>query len=156
MAMNIQQFLQQHHATFEFVPHAEAFDASRVAQATATPGEGVVKAVLLRVNHGYRYAIAILPSTHRVDLDAMSRVFGGAQVQLATEAEVCERCPDCEAGILSPFGSQYGAETIIDTSLAQREQILFEGRTHHEAIRMKYADFCSIEHPTVAPFACRS
>jgi Ala-tRNA(Pro) deacylase len=154
--MNTKQFLQQHHADFEVVPHVEAFDASRVAQATATPGGEVAKAILLRANHGYRYIVAVLPSTHRVDLEALSHALGGAQVQLATEIEVSERCPDCEFGILSPFGSQYGAETIVDKSLARDEQILFEGHTHHEAIRMKYADFCKIENPTVAEFACRA
>jgi Ala-tRNA(Pro) deacylase len=154
--MNTPQFLKQHHAAFEIVPHGEAFGASRVAQATATAGLEVAKSVLLRVNHGYRYVIAVLPSTHRVDLEALSRFFGGAQVQLATEAEVGQRCPDCEFGVLSPFGSQYGAETLVDKSLTQDEQILFEASTHHEAIRMKYAEFYNIEHPTIAQFACQA
>jgi Ala-tRNA(Pro) deacylase len=154
--MNTKQFLQQHRADFEVVPHAEAFDASRLAQATATPGKEVAKAVLLRVNHGYHYIVAVLPSTHRIDLAALSHALGGAQVEMATELEVGQRCPDCEFGVLSPFGSQYGAETIVDRSLTQDEQILFEGDTHHEALRMKYADFCRIERPTVAEFAtCR-
>lgn len=151
--MNVQQFLQERHVAFEVIPHVEAFDASRVAEATATPGAEVAKSVLLRVNHGYRYVIAIVPSTHQIDLDAVSTLFGGAQVRLATESEVCERCPDCEAGVLSPFGSQYGAETIVDRSLCEGERIVFEGGSHHEAIRMKYADFYKLEHPTVARFA---
>jgi Ala-tRNA(Pro) deacylase len=127
-----------------------------VAQATATPGGEVAKAVLLRANHGYRYIVAVLPSTHRVDLEAVARAIGGAEVQLASEIEVGQRCPDCEFGVLSPFGSQYGAETIVDKSLTVDEQILFEAQTHHEAIRMKYADFCRIENPTVAEFARRA
>lgn len=154
--MNTKQFLQQHRAAFEAVSHAEAFDAQHVAQATGTPGREVAKAVLLRANQGYRYIVAVLPSTHRIDLAALSRVLGGAQVELATEVEVGQRCPECEFGVLSPFGSQYGAETIIDKSLAQDEQIVFEGDTHHEAIRMKYADFCKIENPSLAEFACRA
>jgi Ala-tRNA(Pro) deacylase len=154
--MNTKQFLQQHRAQFEVVSHAEAFDASHVAQATATPGGEVAKAVLLRANHGYRYIVAVLPSTHRVDLEAVARAIGGAEVQLASEIEVGQRCPDCEFGVLSPFGSQYGAETIVDKSLTVDEQILFEAQTHHEAIRMKYADFCRIENPTVAEFARRA
>ena len=154
--MNTEQFLQQHGAQFEVVPHAEAFDTAHVAQATATPGREVAKAVLLRANHAYRYIVAVLPSTHRIDLEALSHVLGDAQVQLASEIEVAERCPDCDFGVLSPFGSQYGAETLVDKSLTQDEQILFEGNTHCEAIRMKYADFCKIENPTVAEFACRN
>jgi Ala-tRNA(Pro) deacylase len=154
--MNTKQYLQEHRTVFEVVSHADAFDASHVAQATGTPGREVAKAVLLRANHGYRYIVAVLPSTHRIDLEALSRALGGAHVELATEIEVGQRCPDCEFGVLSPFGSQYGAETIVDKSLAQDEQIVFEGNTHHEAIRMKYGDFCKIENPSVAEFACRA
>ena len=154
--MNTQQFLQQHRAGIEVVSHAEAFDASHVAQATGTPGREVAKAVLLRANHGYRYIVAVLPSTHRIDLEAVSRILGGAQVQLATEVEVGQRCPDCEFGVLSPFGSQYGVETIVDKSLAEDEEIVFEGNTHHEAIRMRYADYCKIENPSVAEFTCHA
>ena len=153
--MKTQEFLQQHQANFQVVVHAEAFDAAHVAQATGTRGDEVAKAVLLRANHGFRYVVAVLPSTHRVDLDALSRALGGAQVQLASDTEVAQRCPDCELGVMSPFGSQYGAETIVDKSLTIDEEILFEGNTHHEAIRMKYADFCRIETPTVAEFASR-
>jgi len=116
----------------------------------------VAKAVLLRANHGYRYIVALLPSTHRIDLDALGEALGGAQVELATELEVAQRCPDCEFGVLSPFGSQYGAETIVDKSLTLDEQIVFEGNTHHEAIRMSYADFCKIENPRTAEFARRA
>jgi len=152
--MNTKQYLQDHRTAFEVVSHAEAFDASHVAQATSTPGREVAKAVLLRANHGYRYIVALLPSTRRIDLDALGRALGGAHVELATEVEVGQRCPDCEFGVLSPFGSQYGAETIVDKSLAQDEQIVFEGDSHHEAIRMKYADFFKIENPSVAEFAC--
>jgi Ala-tRNA(Pro) deacylase len=153
--MNTKQFLQRHQAVFEAVPHSEVFDASHVAQATRTSGREVAKAVLLRANHGFRYIVAVVPSTHRVDLEAVSRALGDAQVQLATEIEIAERCPECELGVLSPFGSRYGSETIVDKSLTQKEQILFEGDTHHEALRMNVADFCRIENPLIAEFACR-
>jgi Ala-tRNA(Pro) deacylase len=154
--MNTKQFLQEHKANFEVVTHAEAFDASHLAQATATPGREVAKSVLLRANHGYRYVIAVLPATHRIDLEALSKQLGGASVELATEIEVNQSCRDCEFGVLSPFGSQYGARTLVDKSLSEDETILFEGNSHHEAIRMKFADYCQIERPMIVEFACRT
>jgi prolyl-tRNA editing enzyme YbaK/EbsC (Cys-tRNA(Pro) deacylase) len=62
--MNTMQFLQQRRAVLEVVSHAEAFDASHVAQATGIPVREVAKAVLLRANHGYRYIVAVLPARH--------------------------------------------------------------------------------------------
>ncbi len=151
--MNTKEFLREHLVDFETIPHGEAFDAAHVAQATATPGKDVAKAVLLRVNHGYQYIVAVLPSTRRVDLEALSGLLGGAEVKLATELEVAQRCPDCEFGVLSPFGSHYGAETLVDKSLVEDERIVIEGNTHHEAIRLKFADFYRLENPRVCEFS---
>ena len=118
--MNTKQFLQQHRAAFEVVPHAEAFDASHVAQATAHPGrERSPKPCCCAPTTVIGTSWQSCPRRIEIDLEAVSRVLGGAQVQLATEAEVGQRCPDCEFGVLSPFGSQYGAETIVDKSLAR-------------------------------------
>ncbi len=154
--MKTTQLLEERQVPFEVVPHAEAFDALHLAQAVHTPGRDVAKTVLLRADHGFRYIVAVLPSTHRIDFEALSKALGGAEVQLATEAEIAERCPDCEFGVLPPFGSQYAAETVVDASLTEDEQIVFEGSTHCEAIRMKYKDFYETEHPCVATFARRT
>jgi Ala-tRNA(Pro) deacylase len=113
----------------------------------------VAKTVLLRADHDYRYIVAVLPATHRIDFDRLSEFLGGTNVALATEEEIAERCPDCEFGVLPPFGSHYGAETIVDEALSKDEYISFEGESHTEAIRMKYSDFYDYEHPLVARFA---
>lgn len=153
--MKTTQLLEKHGVPFEVVPHPEAFDASHLAEAAHTPGREVAKTVLLRADRGFRYLVAVLPSTHCIDFEALSEALGGAEVKLASEAEIAERCPDCELGVLPPFGSQYEAETIVDSSLAEDVQIVFEGCTHREAIRMRYDDFHETEHPLVATFARR-
>jgi Ala-tRNA(Pro) deacylase len=153
--MNTRQFLEQHRVAFEVLPHDEAFGASRVAQAVHTPGREVAKVVLLRADGGYRYIAAVLPATHVVDFDELSQALGGARLELASEEDIANRCPDCERGALPPFGSQYAAETIIDASLTEDEQIVFSGSSHREAIRMQYQDYYDTEHPRVAHFARR-
>jgi Ala-tRNA(Pro) deacylase len=80
---------------------------------------------------------------------------GGAKVELATEVEIGAHCPDCEFGVLPPFGSWYGMRTIVDSSLAEDEAIVFEGNTHAEAIRMRFDEFRQLEDPLIAPFATK-
>jgi hypothetical protein len=46
-------------------------------------------------------------------------------------------------------------QTIVDLSLAENEDIIFEGNTHHEAIRMKFDEFRRLEEPLVAPITVR-
>jgi Ala-tRNA(Pro) deacylase len=151
--MTTKHYLQRRHVPFEAIEHPPVFDSQRLAEALHTPGREVAKTVLLRADHEYTYIVAVLPATHRIDFDALSQFLGGTNIELATELEIAERCPDCEFGVLPPFGTQYGATTVVDESLTRDEFITFDSDSHHEAIRMKYADYYDFEHPLVANFA---
>ena len=152
--MSLRPFLQKRGVAYELVTHPEAFDAQHLAHAVHTAGREVAKTVLLRANHGYRYFVAVLPATSKIDFHALDTFLGGLNLSLATEHEIAERCPDCDFGALPPFGTQYGAETIVDKSLTEGEYITFQGESRTEAIRMKYSDFYDVERPLVASFAC--
>jgi Ala-tRNA(Pro) deacylase len=157
--MNVQAFLKEHRVPFDVLTHEPTYDAQHMAQAVHVPGREVAKTVLLRANHGYKYIVAILPATAMIDFNRASKDLGGTELKMATELEMADICPDCEIGALPPFGSQYGLKTVVDESLAADEWIVFEGNTHTEAIRMKFTDFCDLEHPLVMPFAataCRA
>jgi len=151
--MKMQEFLADRQVHFDVLEHEATFDSQHLAQAVHVSGRRVAKTVLLRTDHGYRYAVAIVPATHLIDLDAVSRILGGANVELATEYEISQRCPDCEMGALPPFGSMYGLETLLDESLQDAQQLVFEGNTHHEAIRMAGEDFIRLESPIIGNFA---
>ena len=147
--MSMKHFLQRHHVPFEVIAHPAAFDAQHLAHALHRSGREVAKTVLLRIDHGKHYVVAVLPSTHMIDFKELSVFFEGAVVELATEHEIAQRCPDCEFGVLPPFGTHYGLQTIVDAALADDEHICFESDSFTEAIRMKYADFYDYERPRV-------
>lgn len=78
--MSIKHFLQRHDVPFEVVTHPQSFDAQHLAQALHVPGREVAKTVLLRTDHGRRYLIAVLPSTHMIDLKELSPFLGEARL----------------------------------------------------------------------------
>jgi Ala-tRNA(Pro) deacylase len=151
--IDVKQFLEDHNVPYEVVKHPRALDAARLAHAVHVPGRMVAKTVLLHIDHGFADVVAVLPANARVDLEKARQMFGGAEMALASEEDVAARCPDCELGVLPPFGSQYGMRTIVDESLQQSEDVLFEANSHDEAIRMKLADFLRLENPLVGHFA---
>jgi Ala-tRNA(Pro) deacylase len=151
-AMNVQTYLKKHHVPFQVLSHERTGDAAHLAQALHCSGKRVAKAVLLHVNHGFGDTVAVLPANTIVDFARASALLGGADIRLATEQDVAARCPDCEAGVLSPFGSQYGMKTILDASLTG-DAIVFEGNTHEEAICIGLGDFRRLESPLVGHFA---
>ena len=151
--MNVAKFLEAGKYQFERVPHRATYSAQHLAHELHVPGREVAKTVLLRADGGYKYFVAVLPASKTIDFKKASKLLGGSKLELATEFEIEKHCPDCEFGVLPPFGSRYGMKTIVDSSLAEDEDIWFEGNTHDEAIRMKFAEFCRLEQPLVAPFA---
>jgi Ala-tRNA(Pro) deacylase len=151
--MNVAEFLEKGRYEFERIPHGPAYSAQRLAHELHVSGREVAKTVLLRANGGYEFVVSVLPASKKIDLEQASKLLGGATLQLATEFEIAAHCPDCDFGVLPPFGSRYGMTTIVDSSLADDEYIWFEGNTHEEAIRIKFEDFRQLEQPIIAPFA---
>ena len=146
--MNISEFLDRNNIDFDILPHDETYEAQRMAQSVHESGHHVAKTVLLRLGAD-NYVVVVLPATRSVDFEAAQKAFGVEQVNLATEQEMSQHCPDCEVGALPPFGSQYTMKTVVDESLTNEDTIVFESNTHSESIRMKYTDFERLENPEV-------
>ena len=53
---------------------------------------------------------------------------------------------------MPPFGPLYKQPVVVERSLTSDPEILFNGGSHHDAIRMRYRDFEDLVKPTVADF----
>jgi Ala-tRNA(Pro) deacylase len=148
--MNLTRFLDLYGVPYQHFQHDQTYDAQHLAQSLHVSGRNIAKTVMVRTNiDGFENVVLVVPATKRVDLQRASKALG-ADVGLATESEMLNQCPGCEFGVVPIFGSKFGMETIVDKSMAEQEEIVFQGDTHEEAIRMKYSDFHAVEHPLVA------
>lgn len=151
--MRIADLLAEQRIAFESLPHPLAFTAQQRAKYLGISGSQVAKSVLLR-GPG-RFLLAVLPATHQIDTDALSRALAGP-VRLATDAEMAEVFRDCEWGVVPPFGTLYGLRTLLDDSIPADAMMVFETHTHVEAIRLLCRDFERLEHPRRLDFARKS
>jgi Ala-tRNA(Pro) deacylase len=149
--MSILNYLRNRHVRFEVLLHRPAPSAARMAETVHVPGRIVAKGVLVRA--GESFVLAVLPSTHRIDLDRLGAFLGVETPRIATEAEVMAIFHDCERGALPPFGRLYGLTTIVDSSLAGGSEIVFVGNSRHEGVRMRFRDYEAIEAPMRGRFA---
>lgn len=150
--MRLDDFLIDHQVPFKRLHHAPAYTANRVAQLLHVPGREMAKTVLVRTGEGY--VLTVLPATHRVDLARLQTDLQEGDVELASEAEIERLFFDCERGAMPPFGSLYHLATVVDESLAEDEEIVFEGQDHVQAIRMAFRDYEAVECPRRGQFAC--
>lgn len=149
--MRLDDLLTDRHIAFQRLHHRPTYTANHTAQALHVPGREVAKTVLLRAGRGY--LLAVLPATHKIDLEQLRQRLGEDCLEMASEEDMARLFPDCQRGALPPFGSLYQLPTVVDETLMQDEQIVFDAQTHEDAIRMDYRDYEAIEHPAHGRFA---
>ena len=145
---SISDFLDRHHARYSVLRHPAAYTAQEEAAAAHVPGRAWAKVVVCVADD--RPMLAVLPAPRRVDFQRLKDVTHASTLRPAHEHEFKSLYPDCEIGAMPPLGPLYRQEVVVDETLADDEEIVFEAGSHHEAIRMPYAEFERLVRPTVA------
>lgn len=151
--MYILDFLRNRGVWHEVLLYRPASSAAQRAANAHIPGRKVAKAVLVKA--GDSFVLAVVPSTLGVDLARLSAIVGMpvSLVRLATPGELLATFPDCEPGVVPPFGRLYGLKTYIDSGFSASHEIVFAANTRHEGLRMNYDDFRTLEEPVLASFS---
>ncbi len=147
ISKRLQSFLDEHAVPYEVIHHRRDYTAQETAADTHTPGKEFAKTVMLWVDGNY--AMAVLPAHRMVDFDKLRQALSAKEVKLASEDEIRELCPDCEAGAVPPFGNLYSLPVYVSEDTAEDERITFNAGTHEDAIRMAYKDFEKLVQPTI-------
>ncbi len=138
IARSVELFLKEHAVDYELVHHPHSVTSMRTARLAHVPGVQLAKSVLLEDEAGY--LMAVIPSTHRIDLGKLHHQ-RQRQIGLAVEREVAELFPDCDPGAIPAIGAAYLVETIIDDTLLAQPDVYFEAGDHEELVHMSGADF---------------
>ncbi len=151
-SMRLPEFLNEKRVPYEMIVHPPAYTAQKRARFLHVPGRHLAKCVLLARPRGY--LLAVLPAICQVDLAQLTAIHD-QPVRLATDLEVANVFQDCEWGVLTPFGSLYGLQTILEDCFEPDSTMVFEAHFHAITIRMTCRDFERIEQPRRLRFACR-
>jgi hypothetical protein len=101
-------------------------------------GKHFAKAVVLQADG--RALMAVLPASHRLNLHELKAEIAAKHLEMLAEDELTKLCPDCELGAFPPFGGLYGVDTLVDRSLAQSEEIVFNTGSHTDAVRRVFRE----------------
>ncbi len=133
IASKLRQFLDSEGVHYDVVSHPRTATSSQSAEAAHIPGNRVAKSVV--VHHELGYALAVVPSTHRVELGTLQDLLD-KRLGLATEDEVTTIFEDCEAGAVPPVGAAYGVPVVLDESLGDVSDLYFEGGDHKSLVHV--------------------
>jgi len=151
---SISEFLDRHHARYSVLTHPVAYTAQEEAAAAHVPGHEWAKVVVCVADD--RPLLAVLPAPRKVDFERLRDVTQAHSLRLAQEDEFKGLYTDCEIGAMPPLGPLYRQDVVVDETLADDGDIVFEAGSHHESIRMSYAEFDRLVRPTVAAFTMGS
>jgi Ala-tRNA(Pro) deacylase len=147
---SVSDFLDRHHARYSVLRHPVAYTAQEEAAASQVPGRDWAKVVVCVADD--RPLLAVLPAPLKVDVTRLKEVTHAQWLRLAREDEFKGLYTDCEIGAMPPLGPLYRQDVVVEESLADHRDIVFDAGSHREAIRMPYAEFERLVRPTVAAF----
>jgi Ala-tRNA(Pro) deacylase len=76
-------------------------------------------------------------------------------VGLASEEEIAELFPDCEAGAVPAMAEAYGLECMVDESLDELKDVYIEGGDHRSVVHLKGRQFRKLmKDMPHAPISC--
>lgn len=133
IAKKLQDYIEREGIDYETVAHHRTATSSQSAQAAHVPGRRMAKCVV--VHHEAGYMLAVVPSTHRVELSTLQGLMD-RRLGLASEDEVSTLFGDCDEGAIPPIGMAYNVPVIIDESLENASDIYFEGGDHRTLVHV--------------------
>jgi Ala-tRNA(Pro) deacylase len=150
----VKAFLDYHRVKYVTISHSKAYTAQGIAAMAHISGRDLAKTVIVKLDGDL--AMAVLPASYQVDLEALRRLTGVRKAELATEREFKRAFADCETGAMPPFGNLYGVPVYVDETLTEDHEIAFNAGSHYELIKLSYADFERLVKPEVMEFSTAS
>jgi Ala-tRNA(Pro) deacylase len=118
---------------FEVLPHPRATSAMEEARVLGEETESVVKTIVLDIATGH--ALALIPASHRLDLQLVRDALDDQSAVLATEEELMRDFPEFELGALPPLPSLLHVPVVIDPHLLHHRTITFASGSQRESVR---------------------
>jgi len=147
----IKDMLEKRGVAYEELHHRVAFTAQEVAQSEHISGDRVAKVVVIIADD--RPIELILPASRRVVLDRVRKLVGADAIRLASEAEMNQIFTDCETGAIPPLRHWKDVAVLMDASISNARELVFQAGTHEDAIRLNFQDWLELVKPRVEFFS---
>ena len=144
----LKDYLDSQYVKYVTISHLPEFTAQEIAASAHIHGKDFAKTVMVKADG--KLAMAVVPASHKVNLEQLCTVTGAKDLNLASEQEFKDKFPDCEIGAMSPFGNLYDMEVCVSETLSHDKEIAFNAGSHTELIQLQYQDFERLVHPKVA------
>jgi deoxyribonuclease V len=150
-AKDVPTILDEAGVEYELLRHTHTETAAAEAEVLGVDPQDVAKTLVVSTPGGY--VRAVLQASERIDLHKLrDHVEGGKRIHLASEEDLERDFPDFELGAVPPFGGDRNP-VLVDSSLAEREQVVLEAGSHDQSVRIRTADLVALTQAQVVDLA---
>jgi len=138
IALTLQQYLDDKHIDYDVLTHKRTHCSDDTLRASHVPGNRLAKGVVLTREGGF--VVAVVPASSKVRMDVIERMLH-CPVSLASEDEIAELFPDCDAGAVPPIAEAYAVDAFVDDSLDKQPDVYLEGGDHRSLVHISGDEF---------------
>jgi Ala-tRNA(Pro) deacylase len=147
----LKQYLDSKGVKYTILQHSPAYTAQEIAAKAHVPGQQLAKSVMVKLDG--ELAMAVVPASTRVDLNALARAVGAKEATLAHESEFARVFEGCEPGAMPPFGNLWRIPVFVSDTLAEDEIISFNAGNHTELMTLSFEDYHRLVEPKILSFS---
>ena len=148
MANTLTEALDQAGVAYELLEHAPTDRATDEAVALGLRTNEVAKTVVLTAGSGN--VRVLLPASERIDMHKLRDLLdAGKELHLLNEEALRRDYPEFELGAVPPVAGREDV-VVVDSRVAELDQVVFEAGAHDSSVRVKSADLISLANARIA------
>ena len=138
--------LDSHGVAYDVARHPPVFTSEEAARIRGTSLASGAKALICKADG--HFVLFVMPGDRRLDSKQVRKAFGLKGLRFATREEV-SHLTTLAPGSIPPFGKLFGLTTYCDEHLSAQPRINFNAADHAISVTMTFADYLTVEQPTL-------
>ena len=143
--------LKQNSISFREITHAAEGRCDVVSKMRGNELSQAAKAMVLFAKKGKKdkaYYLVVIPGDKQIDMSLIKSLTGSSYIGMAPVDEA-KKLTECEIGAVPPFSFNSELQLIVDPSMQQNEEIVFNAGLLTTSFFMKSTDYIKAANPTL-------
>ena len=138
---SVRRYFKKNAIKYSVVSHDATATLEEAADAVGAPYSNMMRAVVL--TDGEKHYMSILPVTHVLDFKTLKQDLG-SEMQVARYHTFADKFNCCSHGCIPPVGSVFEMTVLVDSSIADLEEVFFEAGSHTDVVKMSGRQYMSL------------
>lgn len=129
-----ERYLSKFEVPHDVISHKKIFTAFDLAQTTGKKLSEIAKTVAVKADT--RYALVVIPASHRVDMTKLKKTLKAKKVAMVKEVHLA-KVLKVKPGSITPFATFYNIPVYIDKNLLKSRVILVSTGSFTDSLKIK-------------------